>query len=714
MLRKRPFSSLNLVQFGFVALLLACSKTGDDAPPARQGAALHRAAGCDDLLSQIQDDAIAKLDDQIAAFRQWGRSGGDLVGVPGAGSGGAASGASNDSASPTAPPGGESRGPDGFSETNTQVKGVDEADILKTDGERLYLLHGSDLFLLDVWPADETRLIGSAPVEGTPYELFIHEGKATVFSLVYSDLGKGTQGGVAPAVDCYDCYYGGGAGFTKISVYDVQGDAPVLERELLFEGHYVSARRHEDVVRTVLQGGFKAPGLYYIDIPTHDAFGNPYSSEQIDSELDTWRTRMVRDIRATTLEDWIPSRYEKSGDAWDELPVQCDSYYIPAPGLVQNGVTQVITFDLVAPSAPDVVSVLGGAQHVYANHEVMVLAQTDYRWDLGFGDATRTVLHEFDIDQSLTRYHASGFVPGYIHNQFSIDEQDGVIRLSTTQNVRTNPERDPWSFDTVNRVLTVTADAGELRVLGTTPKMAPGERIFSARFVGSRGYVVTFRQIDPLFVVDLADPAEPKVLGELELPGFSDYMHPLGDDHLLTIGQAGTEDGALLGVALRIFDVSDPTNPVLSHQHDYDDAQHSEASYNHKAFTFVASRNLLLFPTVSYTTEYRTALQVVQVGIDSGFTQLGSIEHPCSSSDSARCYGWDSSTMRRGLLIDDFVYAVSEIAVSAHPLDALDTDLAKVELPEPSYYDGRYGGAGGGSAVGPEPAMGGAGSADAQ
>lgn len=195
MLRKRPFSSLNLVQFGFVALLLACSKTGDDAPPARQGAALHRATGCDDLLSQVQDDAIAKLDDQIAAFRQWGRSGGDLVVVPGAGSGGAASGASNDSASPTAPPGGESRGPDGFSETNTQVKGVDEADIVKTDGERLYLLHGSDLFLLDVWPADETRLIGSAPVEGTPYELFIHEGKATVFSLVYSDLGKGTQGG---------------------------------------------------------------------------------------------------------------------------------------------------------------------------------------------------------------------------------------------------------------------------------------------------------------------------------------------------------------------------------------------------------------------------------------------------------------------------------------------------------------------------------------
>lgn len=714
MLRTTTISALTFAPISVVALLLACSGSSGEKPAVRSGAALHRAADCRDLLTQIQDDAIAKVDNQIAAFRKYGSNHGrgldpanggvgmgtgGLSGAPVAGDGNGAPGSDN---------GGGGKGPGSYSETNTQVKGVDEADILKTDGERLYLLHGRELFLLDVWPADETHVTGSAPVEGAPYELFVHEGKATVFSVVYTDVEKHLEGEAGgAAADCYDYCYGYGTEFTKVSVYDVRGEAPVLERELLFEGRYVSARRHDDVVRTVMEGGFKAPGLYYVDVPTYDAFGNAYSSEQIEAELEVWRARMVRDIRATTLDDWIPRRYEKSEDGWEALPQQCDSYYIPSPGLVQDGVTQVVTFDLTAPSAPEVVSVLGGAQHVYANHGVLVVAQPDYRWDFGIGESTQTALHQFDIDGANTAYRASGFIPGYIHNQFSIDERDGVLRISTTEHVRTDPANNPWDWDMVNRVLTVTAEEGELRVLGKTPKMAPGEQVYSTRFIGTRGYVVTFRQIDPLFVVDLSDPAKPEVLGELELPGFSDYMHPLDANHLLTIGRAGTEEGAVLGVALRIFDVSKPTEPTLAHVHEYEDADYSEASHNHKAFTFVADRNLLLFPTVSYQDGYQTKLQVVRVSIESGFAQLGSIEHPCETADDYGCYEWGGSAMRRGVVIDDFVYAVSQSAVSAHPLEDLETELARVDLPAPN-----YGGATGGSAgVDPRPASGGAGGA---
>lgn len=703
-----------LAPVSLAAFVLACGSTSDAPVVRSQGATLERARSCEDLLTRIQDDAIARLDDQIRAYRLYGGPAGAEIGVDStnSGSGGALAGdvaaPGRGAEDPSVSGGNGSRE---FSDTNTQVAGVDEADILKTDGERLYLLHGSELFLLSLWPADETRLLGSAPVEGTPFELFVHDGKAIVFSSTHLDLGDdGGAGAPAPTIDCIDCYGGYGTEFTRVSVFDVSGDQPVLERELLFEGHYVSARRHDDVVRVVIQGGFRAPGLFYPEVSTHDAFGRPYSDADIAEQLETWRSRVARDIRATTLEDWVPRRYESSEDGWAELSKLCDGYYVPEPGMVQSGVTQVVAFDLGGAGTPDVVSVLGGAQHVYANQETLLLAHADWRWELGFGEATRTALHRFDVSGDTTPYRASGFIPGYLHNQFSIDERDGVIRLSTTENVRTDP-RSPWVVDTVNRVLTVRDVEGALAVLGKTPKMAPGERIYSTRFVGDRGYVVTFRQIDPLFVVDLADPANPTVLGELELPGFSDYMHPLDDDHLLTIGQAGTEDGVLLGVAIRIFDVSNPTQPTLAHEHAYGGSGSSEASYNHKAFTFVPSRGILMFPMHSYEPTYRTELQVVHVDVEAGFTQLGAIEHSCTADAGSVCDGYGYGTeMRRGLLIEDSVYAVSQAAVTAHELMALPGELGRVDLPVPQGYAGVGGtgplpGTGGSVGVG----MGGAG-----
>ncbi len=715
LVRRRCLAGAALVSA--TALLLACggASGGVTEVVARQGAELHQAESCDDLLSEIQSDAIAKLDLQVEQYKQNGAGYGgrgiavdDGLGQP-SGTGGttsAGNGAGEGASGPILPgaSGGEAEGPDGHSETNTQVAGVDEADIVKTDGERIYLVHGTELYLLDSWPADETRVMGSATVEGTPFELFASEGKAVVFSTVWREDATSGGGIAEPAPDCFDCYYGYGAQYTKVSVFDVSGEAPVLGRELLFEGGYVSARRHGDVVRTIIQGGFKAPELFYPNVQTQDAFGNPYGAEVIAAQLDQWRERVANDIRATTLDDWLPRRFEKEGDEWKPLPAECGSYFVPAPGSTDYGVTQVVSFDAEGSSAPHVASVLGGSSTVYANQDVLILGQTDYGWAYGFGEATRTDLHLFDIADDATPYRASGYVPGYLHNQFSLDEKDGVIRVSTTEERRTDP-KEPWITTTSNRVYTLGVVEDALGVLGRTEALADGETIYATRFIGDRGYLVTFRQIDPLFVIDLADPAKPQVLGELEMPGFSEYLHPLDETHLLTIGQGGTAEGQTTGATLRIFDVSDPTAPELTFDYALGENAYSEANNNHKAFTFVPDKGLLMFPLVSYSPTYVSALEVFHVDAESGFERIGAIDHTalinhgCAYDPAVGpCYYYYGEEMRRGLLIDDFVYAVSQGGVTVHTLDSL-AEVGRVELPPPGYKEVGVGGtASGGSA----------------
>lgn len=727
---------LNKKRFLFFAVPAAlavatpgCDRAGDGRGgefATAKGSALHQAQSCDDLLWQIQNDAIEKLDAQVELYKE-----GEYFGYGVAEGGDGAVGTTSSSDDLAAPSSGDSSGsadgggtetnsssPDSYSETNTQVSGVDEADIVKTDGDRIYLLHGNDFYILDAWPAEETRALGHTTVEGSGFELFVQDGKATVFSTVVvddlPDSDDGTQSSPSYTTDCYNCY--SGPTFTKISVYDATGTSPALEREMIFEGGYVSARRHGDVVRTVVQGGFKAPGLYYPNIDPYDSFGNEKTEEEINEDLDEWRDDVAEDIEGTDLSDWIPRRFEREDGAWQELPVGCGDYFVPQPGLVESGVTQVVTFDAQADEDPHVTAILGGADHVYANHQVLVLAQTDYSWNFLEANETRTSLHQFRIGDATTDYEASGFVPGYLHDQFSIDERRGVVRVSTTQETRTDPENEPWLTETSNLVVTLEKDADELVVMDQTEPLAPGEQIFSTRFVGDRGYVVTFRQTDPLFVVDLSDPASLEVLGELHIPGFSDYLHPIEGNFLLTIGQDADETGTTSGAALQIFDVGDPTDPRLVHKHAFGGFSRSEANHNHKAFTFVddyfgEDRGLLMFPIVTYDPDYRSSLEVVEVSTADGFDVLSSIDHsglinsdcPDFESTGVPCHYYGGEEMRRGLQIDEFVYAISQGGVTVHSFADLATEVTRVDLPEPT-YDYYGGGVSTGGSVGTEPA----------
>jgi hypothetical protein len=718
-------------------------------------ASLMQADSCEDLLTQIQDDVAAKIElqaEQLKRGEEYAYQGGGTGGLSGgfdnggeappsagAGNGGAGGSAGTGAPVPGNPGSGAAGsggtsgtgggaagdpidlGPSDYSDTNTQVEGVDEADIVKTDGDRVYLVHGNELFVLKSWPASESTIESSIKLEGTVQELFVHEGKAAVFSYLYD---QGDLIAPRPSDQAGDAYYPGyyyGTAFTKITLIDLARALPVVERELIIEGSYLSSRRHGKTVRAVLQGGFRTPPVYDASIQYRDPWGREYAQEDIDAQVDAWRDRIIAGVRMTTIDDWLPAEREVIDGVLTPPERRCTDFYAPPPALTSYGLTNVVSFDMLdATGSLGGAIVLGSADEVYSNAGVLLLAQRDYRWDARLAERSRTILHMFNLSEDETEYAASGFAPGHILDQFSLDEQGGVVRLTTTtrawnewsSEIVEPAQEDPWvdiaeQRMTDNRVIALEIEDGQLVRAGVSEALGEdGETIFSTRFVGDRAYVVTFRQTDPLMVVDTSDPEKITLLGELHIPGFSDYMHPIDAGHLLTIGRDADESGFQRGLLLQVFDVTDPTDPQLTHRHAYTQDGWSEANANHKAFTFFQPgegspyEGLLAFPFVNYSGSFASTLEVFDVSIERGFNKLGSVEHSALLLDCyAEQYGgelppgafYDPSycgapEVRRGMFVtgnegDEYVYSISHGGMLVHQLPELTTPVATVRLP---------------------------------
>jgi uncharacterized secreted protein with C-terminal beta-propeller domain len=204
-------------------------------------------------------------------------------------------------------------------------------------------------------------------------------------------------------------------------------------------------------------------------------------------------------------------------------------------------------------------------------------------WDRG-----DTSIHRFDIvGRRRTDYRASGEVPGELLNQFSLSEHAGVLRAATTSS---------FGRDSESHVTVLATRSGRLQKVGQVSGLGRGERIYAVRFIEDRGYVVTFRQTDPLFTLDLADPAHPRVRGELKILGYSAYLHPIGEHELLGIGQDATPEGLRQGTQLSRFDVSDPAAPRLLRRVSLGEFSSSEAEYDHHAFLWWAPKRLAVVP----------------------------------------------------------------------------------------------------------------------
>jgi uncharacterized secreted protein with C-terminal beta-propeller domain len=307
----------------------------------------------------------------------------------------------------------------------------------------------------------------------------------------------------------------------------------------------------------------------------------------------------------------------------------------------------------------------------------------------------KTIVHKIEINAGKIEYKTAGEVPGRVLNQFSMDENNGYFRIATTTG--------NWQLETSNHMYVL--DSG-LKVVGKVEDLAPGERIYSVRFMGSKAYMVTFRQVDPLFVIDLSNPRNPQVLGFLKIPGFSNYLHPYDDTHLIGIGRDATEQGRTLGLKLSLFDVSDFSNPKELSNYIIGDSwsTNSEAINEHKAFLFDKEKNLLVIPVSESSSEtiidedtgkrtwkwnYWQGAYVFNLDL-SGFELKGKVSHFSETNETDDEDHWPrydyAAQVRRSLYMDDVLYTISTKFVKMNDLNDIDTEINTVELPYESYY----------------------------
>ncbi|MFQ5517405.1 MAG: beta-propeller domain-containing protein, partial [Acidimicrobiia bacterium] len=390
-----------------------------------------------------------------------------------------------------------------------------------------------------------------------------------------------------------------------------------------------------------------------------------------------------RVIRDSTVENWVPYYVleEADGDTITEgalLP--CDKAHFP-PEFSGLQMLSVLTIDGEGSlNVADAVGVLAGGETVYASTDSLYVATQ--RWvDWEEADDSDTVgittqIHQFDItDPSQATYVASGEVTGFLLNQFAMSEHEGYLRVAST----TRPTWwDNGGGTSESMVTVLKPENGVLDEVGRVDGLGNGEQIFAVRMLGDLGYVVTFRQTDPLYVIDLSNPANPTVAGDLKILGYSAYLHPLGDGLLLGVGQDATEEGRTLGTQVSVFDVSDPNNPKRLHQFTLSDA-YSDVEYDHRAF--LQWGDLVVIPIQKWSwdetadkEDFFAGALVLRIS-DDGIEEVGRVLHTPEfgdSVDTGEPMPW-TPPIRRSLVAGDVLYTLSEIGVQGNALSDLDT-----------------------------------------
>ncbi len=583
------------------------------------------------------------------------------------------------------------------SETNNQIEGVDEADRVKNDGEYIYLVSGGALRIIKSWPAELTAEISNTPIEGTPKRLFVHGDRA----LVYSSL---PTPGTASAQNSGECTYGyrclprGDGHPTLMSLFDISDRAaPRLLRTLKLSGSFLSSRRIDNVVHTVVVNSRQPfPNLRFRPEGVSSC-GSSLSRWAIKGAFEVLRRENTEIIESTPLEDIFPSLVESifTGEEVQRssnLLAGCPEFFqTPRPD--GNGTTTVVSLDLNQMAQARTTTVISGPGTVYASAKSLYLAVPHTHaghlgWFEGMeGVREATTIHRFRLDNQAasTAYAGSGIIKGRVLNQFSMDEHADHLRVATTSR----------GSGTMHNTLSVLSAEDDLLVeVGRVDDLARTEDIRSVRFDGDRGYVVTFKKTDPLFVLDLSRPAAPRVMAELKIPGFSTYMHMMDEHHLLTIGYDGDDQGSFAwfaGVRLQIFDVTEMSDPRLIHKEIIGTrGASSEALTNHLAFTYFAPKGVLALPMticeegsggIHGQEMSFSGLMVYDVATSSGFAERGRVDHPVG--EDTTCNNWwtqSTSEVKRSVIIEDFVFSISDSLLKVNHLDDLAEDLVTLPI----------------------------------
>ena len=491
-------------------------------------------------------------------------------------------------------------------DTNTQEAGVDEADLIETDpsGALLYVLRRfpRELLVIDTSEIGNPQILTRVQLEGSrqPRGLYLDAAndrltvvrEPGIFYLHAPAVsGASTDAAIfAPPPDFEDG--------TELQFFDISDPAdPQLVTRFVTDGYYVDSRRVDDRIHLVTQFGFPYPQalsrderfqrLAYEEYPRALRDGDEAEIERLEGEI---RSRINAAVQATPLDELLPQQTEGNGPP---ETLACEAVEAPAVD-TRLGLMMISSVDTDGGNLATL-GTIKNAWQIYASSDNIYFLQTSGGWWFDREQRQQTAIYRYTIGDGLARPGAVGLVDGWINNRFSVNEFDGHLRVATTEGRFAGNDRQFTQHNhlTVLRALDLE-QTGEVRdFVPTSIDPDRAENIRSARFLGERGFVVTFLNSDPLFAFDLSNPNNPVLRGQLEIPGFSSYIHPLGADHLLTIGREGGENGQGTGPAfqLQIFDVSDLTSPgqvaTASPVLQPGDYAHSLAEYEPLAFTFL-------------------------------------------------------------------------------------------------------------------------------
>ena len=527
-----------------------------------------------------------------------------------------------------------------YSKTNVQEAGVDEPDIVKTDGNRIVAVARARVHLVGV-NGGKLTLRKTLPDKGVR-NVFLTGDRLLVFS------GRETQSS-EPGLRW--------AGQQAVlTMYDISSlSQPKLIATLTVDGDVLDARLVGTQVRVATASS-----------PDVDIASPVYTRDGDISEKSKDELRAA--VAKTNVDDWIPTYTLQDGSGARVSKgrlVECPDLARPEKFSGLDTVA-VSSFDMAsALQSRMAVGVIAGGQQVYASNTSIYVSTTDWSLD---GSPALTSLHKFVTAQSgSSAYKGSGEVPGTLLNQYAMSEYEGVLRVASTVSVRRGWVNTREITEGV--VTTLHEQDGALRQLGQVDGLGrqDNESIRAVRFIGNRGYVVTFRQTDPLYVLDLRNAAAPKVLGELKIPGYSGYLHPIGENRLLGVGQSGLTPGRRgptrggeVGVQFSLFDISDPAAPRRIDTQTYGGGT-AAAEFDPKAFLYWQPRNLIVAPTYLHGDEKgRNAFSGVVLlrATDDGLKELGRLA--ISEADG---------NVNRSLIIDDAVYMLSDNSLQANSLD---------------------------------------------
>jgi uncharacterized secreted protein with C-terminal beta-propeller domain len=609
------------------AILVLAALVAGGSMESANGRSPHRAAGprlkafssCGKLIRYARSHVKTELRDGVTP-------GGQGQAVRGSPSG---SNQGEGAATPQASAGDSSQG---SSETNVQEAGVYEPDLVKSRGSLIFALAGGRLHAVET-AGGKPRRVGTLALDGYAQEMLLRGDRLLVIG--YAGGSDVTPQQAAPSDVAVAPIFQAKTLLTEVDVSDPAAMRVVRTQSL--DGTYVNARKLGPTARVVISS-------------------TPYALDD-------------RSMRPH-IGGWAPTgvlENERTSKRTKKRLTPCRHIRRPR---VFSGLSMltVLTIDMDRGlPAVDSDALMTDGQLVYGSTRSLYVATQ--RWIAApdssddLPPSVTTAIHKFDAsERGRTTYRASGSVKGSLLSQWSLSESGGTLRAATTDSPLWWTGRQPSQSESLMTVL--QERGGQLAEVGRVGGLGRGERIFAVRFIGDTAFVVTFRQTDPLYTVDLSSPEQPKVVGELKLRGYSAYLHPLGGDLLLGVGRDATEEGQTLGTQLSLFDISDLANPVRLHHRAIESDSSSEVEYDPHAFLYWPPSKLAVIPVEAFNTKHPFIGAIgFQVDRSSGIAEAGRATH--GSGDNR-------VPIRRSLVVDGRLFTVSELGVEMDDLATLD------------------------------------------